>query len=549
MRRRCSGVRVSILAYFYRTRRLRVVAAEPVAGALAGARKDGEVVRGRGYAFAVPNSAPPDGAVLAADARRPVAVDLFAGAGGLSLGLEQAGFDVVAAVEYDPVHAAAHKFNFPKTAVLCADVSDLDTKTLRGAVEKGLSSHGHDLEQWDGEVDIVVGGPPCQGFSLIGKRLVDDIRNRLVFHFVRLVLAMRPRYFVMENVPGMITGGHASILDELIGEFERAGYRFPSEEKYRVLNAADFGVPQERHRLFLIGTRKDREVLAEAPAPTARPVPKRPGVDSLDVEANEERPDLPCGPTAWEAIGDLPNVNVFATLLCSDETKLSAERLAAMEATASSYARRLRGMESDPGDLSYLRIWDRALLTASMRTEHTEDSVRRFRRTVCGETESISRFYKLHPDGLCNTLRAGSGSERGAFTSPRPLHPHYPRVLSNREAARLHSFPDWFRPHATKWHGFRQIGNSVPPLLGRAVGRQIVKALGVSPERPIESTELGSLQLLALTMSQAADRLGADRASIPAQRTRPVASKKTRSPEEEDSEAEGTRDRRAAALV
>jgi DNA (cytosine-5)-methyltransferase 1 len=483
------------------------------------------------------------------DVRRPVAIDLFAGAGGLSLGLEQAGFDVVTAVEYDPVHAAAHKFNFPMTEVLCADVCDLDAKTLRGAVKKGLSGHGRDLDRWDGEVDVVAGGPPCQGFSLIGKRLVDDVRNQLVFHFVRLVLAMRPRYFVMENVLGMIAGGHASILDGLIEEFDEAGYRFPSEQKYRVLNAADFGVPQERHRLFLIGTRKDREVLAEAPDPTARPVPKRPGEDSFDVEADGERPDLPHGPTAWEAIGDLPNVNVFATLLCSDEAKLSAERLAAMEATASAYARRMRGMESDPGDLSYPRIWNRALLTASMRTDHTDDSVRRFRRTVCGETESISRFYKLHPDGLCNTLRAGSGSDRGAFTSPRPLHPRYPRVLSNREAARLHSFPDWFRPHATKWHGFRQIGNSVPPLLGRAVGAQIVKALGISPEPPSEPIALGSLQLLALTMSQAAGRLGADRASIPAQRIRPAASKKTRSSKEEDSKADSVRDGRAAALV
>ena len=473
-------------------------------------------------------------ALPAARVRRPIAIDLFAGAGGLSLGLEQAGFDVVAAVEYDPVHAAVHRFNFPRTTVLCADVSSVEPKALRAAAVEGLEAHGWDTEAWDGEVDLVAGGPPCQGFSLIGKRLVDDTRNRLVFHFLRLVAAIRPRHFVMENVPGMIAGGHASILDELIAEFEEVGYRFPSREKYRVLNAADFGVPQERHRLFLIGTREDCPVVAQAPDPSVCPVPKRPLPGRADSQSRDGQTKLPAGPTVWDAIGDLPNVNDFRTLLCSDETRLSAGRLAVMEEDATSYARRLRGVEADATDFSHSRVCDPRLLTASMRTEHTRKSVKRFKKTVCGQTEPVSRFYKLHPDGLCNTLRAGSGSERGAFTSPRPLHPHYPRVLSNREAARLHSFPDWFRVHATKWHGFRQIGNSVAPLLGRAVGAQIVEALGFAVERPSEPFELGSLSLLSLTMSQAAELLGADKSSIPAQRLRATASKRAKRPTKGD---------------
>ena len=111
--------------------------------------------------------------------------------------------------------------------------------------------------------------------------------------------------------------------------------------------------------------------------------------------------------------------------------------------------------------------------------------------TKQGETEPVARYYRLQPTGLCNTLRAGSGSERGAFTSPRPLHPTLPRVLSNREAARLHSFPDWFRLHATKWHGFRQVGNAVAPLVGRAVGKEIVGALKLDPPVPTEPLALG----------------------------------------------------------
>src|SRR4051794_25855030 len=127
--------------------------------------------------------------------RRPIAVDLFSGAGGLSLGLEQAGFDVVAAVEYDPVHAATHEYNFPLTKVLCADVAaPLRADTLRDAVTTGAAAHGY-ADDWQGEIDAMVGGPPCQGFSSIGKRLIDDKRNRLVFHFFRLVSELRPRYF------------------------------------------------------------------------------------------------------------------------------------------------------------------------------------------------------------------------------------------------------------------------------------------------------------------------------------------------------------------
>ncbi len=447
--------------------------------------------------------------------RRPFAVDLFAGAGGLSLGLEQAGFDVVAAVEYDPVHAATHDFNFPRTEMLCADVSaPLEADELLQAAKRGIEAHGRNAEEWDGEIDLVAGGPPCQGFSLIGKRLKDDQRNRLVFHFFRLVAALQPRYFVMENVPGMAAGGHVSILNRLISEFEKVGYRFPDERKYRILNAADFGVPQERHRLFLIGTREDQATVAVPPQPTAAPVPKRAG-DPIDSDE-----ELPKGPSVADAIGDIPNLNRFPSLLNSDQVLLSEANLARLEREASGYAQRLREIAKDPNDRSYPRNWNRSLLTGSMRTVHTAESISRFKATQPGETEPVSRFYRLDPQGLCNTLRAGSGSERGAFTSPRPLHPTLPRVLSNREAARLHSFPDWFRLHETKWHGFRQIGNSVAPLVGRNVGMQIFAALAIEVLRPEERIDLGDRKLLSMNMSQAAQHFDADRAHIPAQRTR-----------------------------
>lgn len=143
-----------------------------------------------------------------------------------------------------------------------------------------------------------------------------------------------------------------------------------------------------------------------------------------------------------------------------------------------------------------------------MRTEHSEISRQRFRATPEGKVEPISRFFKLPSDGVSNTLRAGTDASRGAFTSPRPIHYKHPRCVTVREMARLHGFPDWFRFHATKWHGARQIGNAVPPPLARAVASQIINALGVTPERPTKALELGAATLLQMRLQEAAAFFG-----------------------------------------
>jgi DNA (cytosine-5)-methyltransferase 1 len=256
---------------------------------------------------------------------------------------------------------------------------------------------------------------------------------------------------------------------------------------YRVLNAADFGVPQDRKRLFVIGARRG--------LPTSSyPTP------------HEERA------TVWEAIGDLPDADEFDELNANDAVKVQWESKAV-------YARRLRGLDADPTNFGYPRTTDRNLLTSSLRTEHTALSKSRFLATEHGKTEAVSHFRKLPPDGLCNTLRAGTDSARGAFTSPRPIHPFVPRVITVREAARLHSYPDWFRFHATKWHGFRQIGNSVPPLLARAVAGEIINALKMKPHHPSRLLTLGDTELLNFDMGGAAHHFRVPRTTI-AQRTR-----------------------------
>ncbi len=414
------------------------------------------------------------------NATRPVGIDLFAGAGGMSLGFEQAGFDIAAAVDYDPIHCATHEFNFANCATICRSVTDIDGSYIRNKAK---------LDNRD--IDVVFGGAPCQGFSLIGKRALDDPRNSLVHHFVRLVAELRPKYFVFENVKGLTIGEHKRFLEEIIEAFVKKGYSV--EQNYQVLNAADYGVPQDRRRLFLYGARRGYAL------------PKYPEPSHYRKNGKPNPAKLKETPTVIDAIGDLPEAEDFEVLLERDWVYADFSK-------PSEYARRLRRSNDT--------LKGKLLLSSSLRTVHTELSMQRFSDTQAGRIEPVSRFLKLDPNGISNTLRAGTASDRGAFTSPRPIHPYSPRCITVREAARLHSYPDWFRFHVTKWHGFRQIGNSVPPFLAQAVASKVIERLDV-PLRERERKSPSGLDLLELDMSGAALKYGVKTNVIPP-RTRKV---------------------------
>jgi DNA (cytosine-5)-methyltransferase 1 len=408
--------------------------------------------------------------------KRPIGIDLFAGAGGMSLGFEQAGFDVAAAVEIDPIHCAIHKFNFPDTAVLPRSVVGLKAADIRLAA--GIGNR---------PIDCVFGGPPCQGFSLIGHRAFEDPRNNLVLEFVRLVAELDARTFVFENVKGLTVGKHRAFLDELVAAFDRAGYavRLP----WHVLDAANFGAPQHRQRLILFGAKKGTKS-PDYPLPVCNAADERRPISGLSI-----------GPTCKEALGDLPDADRFATLIEMDAVSTTAF------ADPSPYAAEMRCLSNDAWHRGYVRNWNPGVLTSSARTAHTDISRCRFAETAPGEVEPISRFFKLPPQGLSNTLRAGTDGARGAFTSPRPIHYKYRRCITVREMARLHGFPDWFRFHSTKWHGARQIGNAVPPPLARAIATAVVKALGLRPGLG-GTIDLGDPALLYMEMSEAAEHFG-----------------------------------------
>ncbi len=419
----------------------------------------------------------------------------------MSLGFEQAGFEVTAAVEIDPIHCAVHKFNFPTTPVIPRSVSELTGSEIRKFANLG-----------DRKIDCVFGGPPCQGFSLIGQRVLDDPRNSLVLDFVRLVAELDARTFVFENVKGLTVGKQRAFLEELVAAFGERGYsvRLP----WRVLNAASYGVPQHRERLILFGAKKGVEL------------PDYPLAISNPADGKRNVKGLPAGPTCRDALGDLPDAERFETLMETDIVKTSSLK------RPSKYAAEMRCLTNDAWHFGYVREWNPAFLTSSARTVHTDISRGRFQATVPGDVEPISRFFKLSPVGLSNTLRAGTDGARGAFTSPRPIHYEHARCITVREMARLHGFPDWFRFHSTKWHGARQIGNAVPPPLARAVAARVIDALGVKPKLSSGALVLGDEKLLYMELSEAAEHFGVKKPS--SKRDRKSGAKKRKQSEIEE---------------
>ena len=253
-------------------------------------------------------------------------MDLFSGAGGMSLGFEQAGFDIVLAVDRDPYHVAVHKRNFPYGAVICGSVADLTGERILAAA--GL----------EGEPDLVFGGPPCQGFSHMGLRDPGDQRNTLVDEFVRIVGELRPNAVVIENVVGMHSGKTRPIFERALSSLKTHGYRVTAP--VRTLNAADFGVPQSRERLFILALRDDFGGEISYPKGPCHGQPDR--------------------PTVLQAIGDLPNLELHERLFSKDVIPYDN-----VPGEKDDYALVARGIQADPSDFSHTWLASRGLLGLS----------------------------------------------------------------------------------------------------------------------------------------------------------------------------------------
>lgn len=354
-------------------------------------------------------------------------VDLFAGVGGLSLGATRSGFNLAGAVELDKHAIFSHALNFPKSKHLHNDVSKLSALDI-------LSACNVD------EIDCVIGGPPCQGFSSIGKGDADDTRNELYIHFFRLVNELSPICFLAENVPGIMNEKYNSVREKA---FSLVSDRYSLLPPIKV-NASNYGAPTTRTRIFFIGVKKGFECsLAESDFFPKEIIKKTLVKDALYGTPAIIRPDWQKEEEGWRNIK--------------------------MDLSGYFYSRLWGNIPEGVGDKESLDRLKKGIVSGFLGTIHNEEIIKRYNALPYGKTDKISRSQRLDPNGFCPTLRAGTGSDKGSYQAVRPIHPTQPRVITPREAARLQGFPDWFRFHPTKWHSFRQIGNSVSPLVAESM--------------------------------------------------------------------------------
>ena len=341
-------------------------------------------------------------------------LDLFCGCGGLSLGFEKAGYSISLGIDMWQEALLTYKKNHQNSKVLCANLSEL----VPLDIEKEYLNDG---------VDVIIGGPPCQGFSISGKRDINDPRNKLYQSFVSFVEHFKPKIFVMENVPNLISMNNGKVKDSIIKEFENLGYSVV----YKTLLASNFGVPQNRKRVFFVG-------LLNSPKPFQFPE----GID------NHKKI------TSHDAIGDLPEYNV------ADGSPYITEALC-------KYQKKIRQ--------DSIGIFNHQI------TNHTEQT----KNTIALVPDGGN--YKDLPEELKGTRNVNIAwtrlnSKKPSFTidTGHRHHFHYKfnRIPTVREAARIQSFPDNFIFCGSKTAQEKQVGNAVPPILAEALASELLKYIG-----------------------------------------------------------------------
>jgi DNA (cytosine-5)-methyltransferase 1 len=368
----------------------------------------------------------------------PKIIDLYAGAGGFSLGAARAGMQVIASVEIDPFANETHSRNFPKTKHIGIDVGTLSGSEL--LVKSDLKL---------GELDGLIGGPPCQGFSSIGRRDPEDARNSLFSHFMRLVAETKPRFFVAENVPGILQERNAEILKAALALVPESYVLLPATK----VHAAVLGAPTTRTRVFFVGF--DPARCGELSSSIFDPLPNQQTTTVRAALAGlHERiaPDWQSEEMSWQPVQKLPPS--FFNRKAQSEIPLGV------------------------GDPFAIDAFNELNFTSGcFGTIHQPEIAQRYGNLKPGEQDPISKSTRLDLDGFCPTLRAGTGSDKGSYQAVRPIHPTQARVITPREAARLQGFPDWFLLHPTKWHSFRQLGNSVSPIVAERILTAIAEKL------------------------------------------------------------------------
>ena len=386
-------------------------------------------------------SQPPEG---------PTCVDLFSGAGGLADGFRAGGFSVLAANDSDPAAGVTFRRNFPEADFFAGPISRLRGTHL-------LAAAGVEV----GSLDCLIGGPPCQAFSYNNhQRSESDVRAGLFRDYLRIVRALRPKALVMENVPGILTVGGGSVVEEIYESLEALGY----ECEGRTLYARDFGVPQLRRRVFFIATRLgwDEELFPDG---TFGPCPKpRHGdyVHAWERQSGQNYGHLNAvkvGP----AISDLPVIAnggggdwlryaaPARTIL--QKTLRNGERFVPNHKTRTLRSLMMERLRFIPEGGSWRDIPFQLLPAGMQRAQRNSHT---------------TRYGRLSRHGVCSTILTKCDPHWGRY-----IHPSQDRIISVREAARLQSFPDRLRFYGSISDQYRQVGNAVPPLMAEAVARAV----------------------------------------------------------------------------
>lgn len=378
-------------------------------------------------------------------------VDLFAGAGGLSCGLHMAGFTSVLANELVPCYAKTYQANHPQAMMIAGDI--------RGVPEDEIKAL---LGVEEGEIDLVAGGPPCQGFSVNAPiRSLDDERNHLFKEFIRVVSCLKPKAILIENVPGIISMGKGTVVEQIYKELEALGYSID----HRILFAGHYGVPQMRFRTVFIGIRKAGfPIRFPQPRYDAKAVANFTGAKKLCLKIDPLFSGQLKNPTTvWDALSDLPEIVPGVVL---DGQEYASE-------PSCDYQRYLREGSDRVIDhhcnrlakinLERLKHIPQGGSWRDVPHELLPKGLQRARRS-----DHTKRYGRLAPDGLCSTVLTKCDPHWGSF-----FHPTQDRVISVREAARIQSFPDTYKFEGKTTQQYEQVGNAVPPLLGKVVGDEI----------------------------------------------------------------------------
>lgn len=372
-------------------------------------------------------------------ANNPAIIDLYSGVGGLSLGAVKSGFNLKGVVEYEKRILDSHILNFPNSIHICSDVSTLNGKALTDSLNLGRT-----------ELAGLIGGPPCQGFSAIGKRSLEDKRNQLFINFFKLVSDIKPAFFLAENVPGILNVQYSTIRKNALKLVEK-NYQLLDPVK---ITAKDFGAATIRTRIFFIGVREDisgvDKLYESIMSMKSKETTVKDALDGLPQDISEDWLDYE---SSWQKIQSI---------------------------SSNKYIKSLNEIIDGVGDaISIKRLIKAKEVSGCFGTRHSKEVAKRYAKLKPGEQDQISKSTKLKSDGFCPTLRAGTDNTKGSFQAVRPIHYIKPRVITPREAARLQGFPDWFQFHETKWHSFRQIGNSVCPIVAEKVLSAIKQTLSM----------------------------------------------------------------------